>query len=74
MKETIGIMLLTLAIGACLLGLWYITASQYRDEPDMLKEQINNKQDVSDEYRQGWNDCIDFLIHERMKAVNMTRG
>ena len=44
----------------------------YETEVDYLKEKISNKQNVSDDYIQGWNDCISELVKLRNTATNIT--
>jgi hypothetical protein len=46
----------------------------YHPEEDYLQERIDNKVDVSDEYRQGWNDCVDALRYFNRMARNVTRS
>lgn len=43
-----------------------------KDYENKLKNIIHSKENVSDDYRKGWNDCIDELHEMRTRAINMT--
>ena len=41
-------------------------------EYDLLQERLDEKTNVSDDYRKGWMDCIEELEKIRKMATNMT--
>jgi len=36
------------------------------------RDEINNQENVSDEYRDGWNDCLDYFEEVRQQATNLS--
>ena len=36
------------------------------------RDELNNRENVSDEYRDGWNDCLDYFEKVRQQATNLT--
>jgi len=64
---TIGFVVMTVVVG---LGIYtYITAPFHT--ADRLRDTINDM-DVSDQYRQGWLDCVDEYIDIMTEATNCT--
>lgn len=51
---------------------WEVSNSFSCYECDRLKEELNKKTNVSEEYRQGWIDCIEKLRDIRQEATNIT--
>jgi len=50
----------------------FIMVIPQQEEIHHLQVSINNKTNVSADYRQGWNDCINELQHYRERATNTT--
>ena len=50
----------------------YMGYLQDQREVDRLRQEIKDKQNVSNDYIQGWNDCIDKLVSIRNEATNVT--
>ena len=75
-KES-GISLGTLiTIGAVLMIVVGMGIYQYMSAPyrvaDELREHLDNKGNVSDEYKQGWLDCVAYYLKKQTEATNMT--
>ena len=64
---TIGVIVMTLVVG---LGIYTYVTEPYRTA-DRLRDTIADK-NVSDDYRQGWLDCVDEYIDIMTEATNCT--
>ena len=51
---------------------------QYISEPyrtaDELRDILDSKEGVSDDYCNGWNDCVDYYFKMKTEPTNMTSG
>ena len=66
------ILMITIAI--VLAGaITYVYASYNDAEIQHLRTEIDNRENVSDDYITGWNDCIQELIDFRNTATNVTK-
>lgn len=65
------ILMFGLIIGLIVLTSWYFSLP-HEDEPEYLQEIIDNKTNVSNEYRLGWEQCIKALINYRVRVTNVT--
>ena len=65
---TVGVVVMTVVIA---LGLyqWY---SGPQRTADKLHDELASKNNVSDEYARGWNDCVKFFLDMHYKASNVT--
>jgi len=64
----VGVVVMTVVVG---LGIYtYVTAPYHT--ADTLRDYIDGR-DVSDDYRQGWLDCVDKYIDIMTEATNCTR-
>ena len=73
-KDVIPI-LLTVSIGVIVFMIPAFFLHDYMDmqwEIDYLKDELDTKVNVSDDYRSGWLDCIDSLHDLRWKVDNVT--
>ena len=73
-KLDIGIFLTILAITSIFIvgtGIYAYISEPYRIA-DVLRDKIDGMDDVSEDYRSGWLDCIEQFLYEKTKAVNMT--
>jgi flagellar basal body-associated protein FliL len=68
----IPIILLIVIYGIPIGAIFFMNYIQDTAEIDELHNVIDNRYNVSKEYVQGWNDCINYLIHIRTRATNMT--
>lgn len=50
----------------------YLDFMQDEQEIKRLRDEISQKHDVSNDYIEGWNDCISKLIAIRNEATNVT--
>jgi len=39
---------------------------------DDLRERLDERSGLSDDYKQGWLDCVDYYLHLAIGATNMT--
>jgi len=39
---------------------------------DQCRDEIRSRDNVSEDYRDGWNDCLDYLEWVRQHATNLT--
>lgn len=69
---TITLLVIMLAIGGMITYLLIIPELEHQGNVDHLKDVIADKDAVSDEYRQGWNDCIQELETWHRRAANAT--
>jgi len=51
---------------------WQLASQWNTYEYDKLKEELDKKENVSDDYKQGWLDCIEELERIRTKTTNIT--
>ena len=73
-KDVIPI-LLTVSIGVIVFMIPAFFLHDYMDmqwEIDYLKDELDTRVNVSDDYRSGWLDCIDSLHDLRWKVDNIT--
>jgi len=73
-----GFGLLAIVIGVMVMivpftVLTYTDYMQDKAEIKELNEVIKEKQNVSDDYVKGWNDCIEHLEEIRTRATNATQ-
>ena len=40
---------------------------------DMCSDEIEGRGNITDDYRDGWMDCIEYLIRVRQQATNLTQ-
>lgn len=67
---TIGVVVMVIAVG---IALFSTTLGMMHDEAmDHAHDTIDSMQNVSDDYRQGWNDCLDDIDDYYSKAHNTT--
>jgi hypothetical protein len=73
-NSTLGI-LITIGVFVSILimsfGLYEYIMHPYQ-VMDELKRELNSRDNISDDYRQGWLDCIAYYYHRYVEATNMT--
>lgn len=67
-----GIIICAVALVVILSVLVAMFEFQRSQEVDELRVVIDDMRGVSDEYRQGWRDCIEYLRFIRMRSANVT--
>ena len=65
---TVGAVIVVISIPAFLM----LDDMDMQWEIDYLKDELSHKDNVSEEYRQGWLDCVDALHDIRWRMENMT--
>jgi len=65
-------LLIFIMVAIPIVALSFMDYMQDDYEIERLRNEIKNKQDVSNEYIQGWNDCISKLISIRNEVTNIT--
>jgi len=66
----VGVLIMIIAIIVTVFVLFTFIPQQ--EEIHHLQSTIDDNQNVSSDYRQGWNDCIQELIHYRKQSTNIT--
>jgi len=66
---TVGLIIVTIVLGFVA---WHVMGQYDTYEYDRLNDALDNKINVSDDYRQGWLDCIAKLKSIRTEMSNVT--
>ena len=69
MPIIVGIVVVLIVFG---IVFWQVSSQYSTYEYDRLKEKIDTKTNVTDDYRQGWIDCIEELKNIRTEVTNVT--
>jgi len=67
---TIGVVIAVALVGGAILNSGL--NSMHKEAMDQARDDINNMQNVSDDYKQGWNDCLAKINDHYSKACNTT--
>jgi hypothetical protein len=65
---TVALILVCIVIG---LVVYNVASGPYRTA-DQLRERLDDKVNVSEEYRQGWLDCVKYYLEVAIGPNNMT--
>jgi len=67
---TVGLVVVIIVVA---MGIHATMTAPYHMADD-LRERIDAKGNVSDDYRQGWLDCVDYFLKLSTEPTNMTGG
>ena len=67
----LGIVLMVVVSLVVGIGLYAYFSEPYTTA-DKLRDQLNNVGDVSEDYKQGWLDCVNYYLHMKTAPTNVT--
>ena len=67
----LGIVLMVVIVFVVGIGLYAYISEPYTTA-DRLRDQLDNVGDVSEDYKQGWLDCVNYYLHMKTAPTNVT--